>query len=58
MIYQELAKLEAEGRPIRVGVSGAGWIGSGFVQQCSHVKGMEVTVLADDDLELARNDFY
>jgi predicted homoserine dehydrogenase-like protein len=57
MIYQELAKLEAEGRPIRVGVSGAGWIGSGFVQQCSHVKGMEVTVLADADLKLARETF-
>ncbi|MBW6465437.1 MAG: hypothetical protein K0B06_02920 [Brevefilum sp.] len=57
MIYQELAKLDAEGRPIRVGVSGAGWIGTGFVQQCSHVKGMEVTVLADADLKLARETF-
>jgi hypothetical protein len=27
MIHQDLAKLEAEGKPIRVGVSGAGWIG-------------------------------
>jgi predicted homoserine dehydrogenase-like protein len=57
MIYQELTKLEAEGRPIRVGVSGAGWIGSGFVQQCNYVNGMTVTVLADEDLELARGVF-
>ena len=27
MIYPELAQLEAKGTPIRVGVSGAGWIG-------------------------------
>ena len=57
MIYQELENLEAEGRPIRVGVSGAGWIGSGFVQQCNYVNGMTVTVLADEDLKLARDVF-
>jgi len=54
MIYQELEKLEIQKKPIRIGVSGAGWIGSGFVQQCSHVKGMDVNLLADSDLALAR----
>ncbi len=54
MIQEDLAKLEAEGRPIRVAVSGAGWIGSGFVTQVSHVKGMQVDVLADTDINLAR----
>jgi predicted homoserine dehydrogenase-like protein len=57
MIYKELAKLEKENRPIRVGVSGAGWIGSGFVQQVSTMKGMEVTVLADENPSLAWETF-
>ncbi len=57
MIQNELAKLEAEGEPIRVGVSGAGWIGSGFVAQVAHVKGMQVNVLADVDVEAARKAF-
>ncbi|NIM53005.1 MAG: NAD(P)-dependent oxidoreductase, partial [Pseudomonas stutzeri] len=53
MLQQELLQLEAEGHPIRVGVSGAGWIGSGFVAQVAHVPGMEVTVLADTDTRAA-----
>jgi predicted homoserine dehydrogenase-like protein len=54
MLHQELSRLASEGRPIRVGVSGAGWIGSGFVAQVAHVPGMRVDVLADADLRLAR----
>jgi predicted homoserine dehydrogenase-like protein len=54
MLHQELSRLASEGRPIRVGVSGAGWIGSGFVTQVAHVPGMRVDVLADADLRLAR----
>jgi predicted homoserine dehydrogenase-like protein len=57
MIHQDLAKLEAEGKPIRVGVSGAGWIGSGFVAQVAHVKGMRVSLLADTNLGAAREAF-
>ncbi len=57
MIHKELAKLEEQNRPIRVGVSGAGWIGSGFVQQCNSVKGMSVNLLADEDISLARATF-
>ncbi len=53
MMQQELLRLEAEGHPIRVGVSGAGWIGSGFVAQVAHVPGMEITVLADTDTRAA-----
>jgi predicted homoserine dehydrogenase-like protein len=53
MLQQELLQLEAEGHPIRVGVSGAGWIGSGFVAQVAHVPGMEVNVLADTDTRAA-----
>jgi predicted homoserine dehydrogenase-like protein len=57
MIQEDLANLEAEGKPIRVGVSGAGWIGSGFVAQVAHVKGMQVDVLADTDIDAARRAF-
>jgi predicted homoserine dehydrogenase-like protein len=53
MIREELLRREAERNPIRVGVSGAGWIGSGFVAQVAHVPGMEVTVLADADTSAA-----
>jgi predicted homoserine dehydrogenase-like protein len=54
MLFRELQKLEAQGRPIRLGVSGAGWMGSGFVAQVARVPGMEVTVLADADVAAAR----
>jgi predicted homoserine dehydrogenase-like protein len=53
MLQQELLRLEAEGNPIRVGVSGAGWMGSGFLAQVAHVPGMEVAVLADADTRAA-----
>lgn len=57
MISQDLFKRQAAGNPIRVGVSGAGWIGSGFVRQVSLVPGMMVNVLADPNLEAARQAF-
>lgn len=49
MLHQELLKRQAGANPIRVGASGAGWMGSGFVAQMAHVPGMEVVVLADTD---------
>jgi predicted homoserine dehydrogenase-like protein len=57
MMHQELKKLAAQGQPIRVGVSGAGWIGSGFVTQVSHIDGMTVNVLADANTRLAYETF-
>jgi len=49
MIYQELMRRAAEGRPVRVGVSGAGWMGTGFITQVSHMTGMLVNLVADAD---------
>jgi predicted homoserine dehydrogenase-like protein len=49
MLRQELEKRAAAGNPIRVAVSGAGWIGSGFVAQVAEMKGITVPVLADQD---------
>jgi predicted homoserine dehydrogenase-like protein len=57
MIYNDLLKREAEGNPIQIGVSGAGWIGSGFVHQVSQMKGMVVRVLADSEIKAAFNTF-
>ncbi len=52
-IRKELLRRQAEGRPIRVGASGADWMGSGFVTQMKYVPGMEVVVLADENTEAA-----
>jgi predicted homoserine dehydrogenase-like protein len=57
MLHQELIKRQTEGNPIRVGVSGTGWMGSGFLAQMAHVPGMEVLVLAYEDTEAARRAF-
>ena len=57
MIHKELRKLEAEGKPILVGASGAGWMGSGFVAQMALVPGMEVAVLVDADTKAAWDAF-
>ncbi len=53
-VLQELLKREASGRRVKLGVSGAGWMGSGFVTQVSRMKGMEVALLADEDVAAAR----
>jgi predicted homoserine dehydrogenase-like protein len=57
MLRDELLKREAEGRPIQVGVSGAGWMGSGFLAQVALVPGMEVNVLADASTRSAYDAF-
>lgn len=57
MIFEELQKLEEGGKPIRVGASGAGWMGSGFAAQMAQVPGMELAVLADTDGGAARQAF-
>jgi predicted homoserine dehydrogenase-like protein len=56
-IRQELLRRQAEGRSIRVGASGADWMGSGFIAQMKHVPGMEVSILADTDTRAAWNAF-
>lgn len=57
MIRQALQQRQAKGNPIRVGASGAGWMGSGFVAQMRLVPGMKVVVLADSDTAAARQAF-
>lgn len=57
MIHQDLLRRQAEGSPIRVGASGAGWMGAGFVAAVAGVPGMEINVLADTDTRAARQVF-
>ncbi|MFW6180720.1 MAG: NAD(P)H-dependent oxidoreductase [Spirochaetota bacterium] len=54
MLYRDLARLEEQGRHITLGVTGAGWMGSGFIRAVSRVPGMRVGVLADPDTGRAR----
>jgi predicted homoserine dehydrogenase-like protein len=53
MIHDDLHRLESGGKQIRLGVSGAGWMGSGFIAQVKQVPGMRVAVLADCDTRKA-----
>jgi predicted homoserine dehydrogenase-like protein len=47
MLHQRLAELESEGRPIQVGIIGAGTFGTQIVAQTCRIKGMRVAAIAD-----------
>jgi predicted homoserine dehydrogenase-like protein len=51
MYNTQLAQRAAEGRPIRVGLIGTGKFGGGVVAQLSQMRGMEVSVIAELDVE-------
>ena len=57
MIYRELKQLQEQNKPIRVGASAIEWMGSGFVAAMAHVPGMELTLLANADLNEAMETF-
>ena len=52
-LYSRLQQLEEDGRPIRVGIVGAGDFGTGIICQTSQMKGIEVTITADVDVQSA-----
>jgi predicted homoserine dehydrogenase-like protein len=54
MLFKQLQTLQAQGKPIKVGAYGAGWMGSGFAAQLSQTPGMDLAILADADVALAR----
>src|SRR5260370_36908074 len=54
-LYQLLQQRRAAGRPVRVGLIGAGKFGSMFLNQVPTMAGLEVSVIADLDPERARN---
>ena len=57
MFRASLAKRVAEERPVRVGIIGAGKFGAGLVAQLSYMRGVEVSAIADINLERARQTY-
>lgn len=57
MIYQRLLQRKAAGNPIRVGASAIEWMGSGLVAAFAHVPGMEISVVANADIQEGVNAF-
>jgi predicted homoserine dehydrogenase-like protein len=53
-LQQKLAARMADGKPVRVGLIGAGKFGSMFLAQVPAIAGIEVAVIADLDPERAR----
>ncbi|MBI2506297.1 MAG: NAD(P)-dependent oxidoreductase [Candidatus Latescibacteria bacterium] len=54
MFSAALARRAAEGKPVRVGIIGAGKFGGGLLVQLAQMKGMAACAVADRDLERAR----
>ena len=54
-LYRLLQQRAAEGRPVRVGLIGAGKFGAMFLNQVPTMPGLDVSVIADLDPERARN---
>ncbi len=50
----KLAARAAQGKPIRVGLIGAGKFGSMFLSQVPTIHGLEVAFIADRDVERAK----
>jgi predicted homoserine dehydrogenase-like protein len=53
-LHEELAAGAATGRPLRIGLIGAGQMGTDVVAQCHMMQGIDVAAVADIDLERAR----
>lgn len=51
MIYKELVRREEEKNPIRVGASAIEWMGSGLLAAFAHVPGMEISAVANVDVQ-------
>ncbi len=52
---EELAAREAQSNPVKIGLIGAGQMGTDIVAQVRMMKGIDVVVAADADLKRARN---
>jgi predicted homoserine dehydrogenase-like protein len=52
-LHDELAQREAEGRPVRIGLIGAGQMGTDVVATTSVMQGVRVVAAADIDIERA-----
>lgn len=52
-MVKKLAARESQGRDIGVGISGAGWLGSGLIDSIGHTRGMRTVAVVDSDPALA-----
>lgn len=57
MLFERLKSLQNAGRPIHIGLIGAGQMGRGFIAQVAGIPGMEVTAVADINPDLASDAF-
>lgn len=53
-LNRELVEREASGKPVRIGLIGAGQMGTDVVAETTMMKGVQVVITADIDLERAR----
>jgi predicted homoserine dehydrogenase-like protein len=53
MMFRDLKRLQSEGKFIRIGMSGTGWMAEGFLAQMRHVPGMKVVAVTDRDTQKA-----
>ena len=56
-LHQLLAEREAEGRPIRIGLIGAGRFGTMYLSQARNIPGVHVAAVADLNIERGRGAF-
>ena len=54
MLYEKLQAREAEGKPVHVGVIGAGTFGTQLIAQTCRMKGLRIAAVAELDLDRAR----
>ena len=54
-LYAKLQKLQEDGKPVRVGMVGAGKFGSMFLAQVRKIPGVQVIAIADLSPERARS---
>ena len=53
-LNEELKLREAQGKPVRIGLIGTGQMGTDIVAEVSMMKGMDVVITADANLERAK----
>lgn len=54
-LHEELAAREAQNQPVRIGLIGAGQMGTDVVAQVTRMKGIEVCAIADIDRQRAKD---
>ena len=53
MLYERLVALERDGKPIKVGIIGAGTFGTQIISQICHIEGMGISAIAELERERA-----